>query len=304
MILVTGSEGLIGKTLGSQLEKLNRTFKSFDIRHIKPNDICNKDQITACLQDCEGIVHLAGISRVILGEQNPQKCWLNNAMGTAYVLQTAYKLPHKPWVIYASSREVYGQQEQFPVKETALLKPLNTYALSKAAAEGLVHSYQNQGLRTQILRFSSVYGRVDDHVDRVIPAFCRAALLNKPLRIEGSKNQFDFTHVLDVAAGIIKTIEAIELKEKLPSAIHFTTGIPTTLKETALLACQFSGNDSELTEAPSRNFDVSQFYGDPSLAEKALGWKSTINLQAGIKNLIQAFTQELTVLDGHSYENT
>lgn len=302
MILVTGSEGLIGKTLCAQFKTSNRKFLPFDVKNSISSDITNKQQIKASLDECQGIVHLAAVSRVILGEQQPQQCWLSNVMGTANVLQAAFEHPNKPWLIYASSREVYGQQVQFPVKESSVLKPINTYAYSKFLAESLVNSYRERGLRTQIIRFSSVYGRTDDYVDRVIPAFCRNAILGLPLRLEGGENQFDFTHVSDAVDGLMKAIAAIEAKCQLPAAIHFTTGVPTTILQAASLARSYSKNNSNFIEAPPRNYDVAKFYGDPALAEQTLGWRAVIDIQQGIKKLIADFELELIQSSDHCNE--
>jgi UDP-glucose 4-epimerase len=296
-ILITGSDGLIGKTLQTYLKKNSIPCKEFDISfsnaHANYGDISDKNRIHQQLQDCIGVVHLAAVSRVIWGEKDPERCWHINVNGTQNILEVAYSLPHKPWVIYASSREVYGQQKQFPVKESAILQPLNIYARSKVKAESLVNEYQARGLNTAILRFSSVYGRIDDYFDRVIPAFCRAAVFGNPLNVEGFDNTFDFTHVLDVADGIAKTINLLQRGLRIPSAIHLTTGQPTTLRQVAEFACEITNNKSELLEAPARNFDVARFYGDPNLAYDILNWTSTIDIGHGITQLVNAYQQNI-----------
>lgn len=292
-ILITGLNGLIGKSLYQYLlEKSSYQLKGLDIKfpHSHPSygDINNFDSIQNHLENCDGIIHLAGVSRVVWGEKQPEYCWQTNVIGTQHILEAAYKSSYKPWVIYASSREVYGQQQQFPVIESARLQPLNHYARSKVAAEELIQQYQAKGLRTAILRFSSVYGRVDDYRDRVTPAFCRAAAFNEPLRIEGLQNTFDFTHVEDVVRGIVKTVNKLEQGQTLPP-IHLTTGVPTTLQQLAELACTINNSTSEIIELPPRNYDVTKFYGDPGLARKYLDWIPQIDVTTGVNQLVTAF---------------
>ena len=53
--------------------------------------------------------------------------------------------------------------------------PLNVYARSKVAAGRLVIEAREAGLTTAIVRSSSVYGDVDDHLDHVVPAFAAGA---------------------------------------------------------------------------------------------------------------------------------
>lgn len=298
-LLITGSQGLIGKALCKRLKAISYCIKLFDnsfsVDHPDYGDIICCDTIQKKIKNCHGVVHLAAVSRVIWGEQQPEKCWQTNVTGTQNVLECAYLSLHKPWVIYASSREVYGQQQQFPVTESSPLQPLNIYARSKVAAEEQVQHYQSRGLKTAILRFSSVYGRTDDHQDRVVPAFCRAAALGKPLRIEGAKNTFDFTQIDDVVEGIVKVIEQLEQGYPLPP-IHLTTGQPTTLEELAQLACKASQKQAPFIAAPPRNFDVSKFYGDPSLARAQLGWTPQITIEKGVRQLVTDFLKQETEL--------
>jgi len=102
-----------------------------------------------------GVVHLAAVSRVIDGERDPARCWAVNVEGTRTVVEAAQSSPLRPWVIYASSREVYGQPSALPASEDCDRAPLNVYGRSKVAAEDLVTA---SGLAHAIVRFSNVYG--------------------------------------------------------------------------------------------------------------------------------------------------
>ena len=282
-ILITGSKGLIGNALQSQLKILGFNIAELDLRysreHEKHGDIRDLERLEKLAEGCCGIVHLAAVSRVISGEKNPELCWDVNVNGTYSVLEAALKSSTKPWVIYASSREVYGQQDTLPVNESAPLLPLNIYAKSKVASEKHVLQYRDKGLQTAILRFSNVYGSVDDYVDRVIPAFCRAAAFDGTIRIDGSHNIFDFTYIDDVIVGILKVIEKLEAGNCDLPAIHFTTGKGTTLLEAATFAKKVSNFNINFQETPSRTFDVATFYGDPTLALEQLGWRATVMIE-------------------------
>jgi dTDP-glucose 4,6-dehydratase len=50
-------------------------------------------------------------------------------------LELCKSLPNKPWFIYASSREVYGEQKELPVNESASIDPIHNYAKGKAFIE-------------------------------------------------------------------------------------------------------------------------------------------------------------------------
>jgi len=296
-ILVTGSEGLIGKSLRQYLESKKISVRGLDNKlppnHAEYGDILDKKTVNQAVDGCSGIIHLAASSRVIFGEQTPSACWNYNVDGTTYILEAALNSPKKPWVIYASSREVYGQQEILPVSEDAPLKPMNMYARSKVAAERKVMEAGEAGLLTAILRFSNVFGSVFDHHDRVIPAFCRAALRHQPLRLEGKNNIFDFTFISDVIEGISKASEFLETQARSLPPIHFTTGRGLTLHEAARIIINLANSTSNIIEKTPRAFDVSYFYGDFSRAKSLLNWSPQIAFEEAIKKYLALLTVQL-----------
>lgn len=301
-ILLTGCEGLIGKALRAALLKNTICVKGFDhkVSRIHPDygDILEPSNLNNAVQDCDGIIHLAGVSRVIWGERDPDLCWRSNFGGTQTVLNCALNSPKRPWVLYASSREVYGNQDVLPVKENSPLKPVNIYGRSKVAAEEIVLEVRQKGLNSAIVRFSNVYGSMNDHPDRVIPAFCLAAAMGLPLKVEGSTNTFDFTHVTDVVAGILKIIEKLSQGESNLPPFHFTTGHATSLREAADIANRAGGQKSDIVEGLGRTFDVSNFCGDATQTMGLLNWRPTIFIEEGMGQLLFMFAKNLTTTKG------
>ncbi|MDF2965319.1 MAG: UDP-glucose 4-epimerase [Rickettsiaceae bacterium] len=291
-IAVTGAQGLIGKRLIENLEGTNITIKPIDIRYnageAQQNvDITHYNDIEKVIADCEGVVHLAAVSRVVWGEINPELCFLINVEGTKNIIKACLASKRNPWLIYASSREVYGQQKTLPVIEDASFSPLNHYAKSKCIAEELVNLAAHQGLQTSIVRFSGVFGGLSDHFNRVVPAFCTNALANKPLFVEGEDCLFDFTYVDDAVSGLIKIFyQLFESKGSLVP-IHLTSCQPASLIEIADYIIKLTNSSSEILIKPPRNFDVSKFYGDFSRARSLLGWRPEYTLSKALKKFIE-----------------
>jgi nucleoside-diphosphate-sugar epimerase len=290
-ILVTGSAGLIGRAVVARLRAAGAQTRGLDLRKDAParGDIRDAACLARALADVDGVVHLAAVSRVIWGEQDPPACWAVNVDATRRILDLARAAPRRPWVIYASSREVYGEQDAFPVPESAPPRPLNVYARSKVAAEVLTMQARASGLRSAIVRFSSVYGSVRDHPDRVVPAFAAAAVRGGVLRMEGADNGFDFTHVDDVAAGVVEVARHLHEGERSLPALHFVSGVRTSLRDLAELAASAGASVTHIVEAPPRQFDVRNFHGDPRLAERVLGWRARVPLHDGLAGLVRAF---------------
>ena len=291
-LVITGSSGLIGSAIVHRLESQNVSVVGLDLRPTAGRpavDIADPAAFDGLLEDADGIIHLAALSRVIPAENDPARCHEVNVAATKRLLDAALAAPRQPFVVYASSREVYGQQSSFPVAEDAPLGPMNVYARSKLAAEHLCGEARAAGLATAIIRFSTAYGSVDDHATRVVPAFISAAMRGESLRIDGTSGELDLTHVDDVAQGVLAIAQCLAAGEMALPPIHFVSGTGTTLLALAETAIRLGGNRSGLVVAPPRDFDVSRFIGDPRRAEALLGWRATTPPEVGLARLAADF---------------
>jgi UDP-glucose 4-epimerase len=297
-ILVTGSEGLVGTELARSLCRSGYDVRRFDLRCPPTDpgrgDILNAEEVTEHASQCDGIVHLAAISRVIWGEQDPELCWSTNVAGTQNVLRAALASPRRPWVLFASSREVYGEPDHLPVAEDCQLKPVNVYGRSKAEGERLVLEARQSGLVTAVLRFSNVYGCLEDHPDRVVPAFCQAAAHGTELHVSGRSNLFDFTHIEDVSRGVTALIKMLENGTSDLPPIHLVSGHGVTLSELADLAKQAGEAASRIIELPPRSYNVARFVGEPTRAWELLGWTARIDIADGVRRLVNEFRSSAT----------
>ena len=288
MILITGSSGLLGRALRTRMEALSTGVRTFDILDNEDQDTRNSENLKNAMKGVRGIVHLAAISRVVWAQNNPALCQAVNVAALRDIIEIAASMPQKPWIVFASSREVYGEAASLPVAEDAPLAPVNVYARSKVAGELLMADAREAGLLANVVRFSNVYGCENDHADRVVTAFARTAAYGGTLRLEGADNMFDFTHVDDAANGLARAVLATNSGEAFPP-IHFLTGRGTTLGELAQLAMRSAKAPVDAVLAPSRSFDVARFVGDPSRAAAELGWSARIDIEQGIDDLVGRF---------------
>lgn len=300
-ILITGAEGLVGTALRRNLSRRGDSPITLDLRCPSlrgRGDVRHSDDVKAAIAGCRGVVHLAAVSRVIWGERDPALCTATNVGGTRNVLDAAATSKARPWVIFASSREVYGAPDKLPATEDCPLKPMNIYGRTKVEGERLVEEARAAGVRAATVRLSNVYGSICDHATRVVPAFARAAVRGEPLQIEGSSHTFDFTHIDDTVRGLVSLIDLLDGGAPPPPPIHFLTGQPTTLGALAETCIHLAGSRSVRCEAPSRSFDVSHFYGDFSRARDLLGWSPQVALADGVARLISDFRAELQPVAG------
>jgi nucleoside-diphosphate-sugar epimerase len=291
-VLVTGSAGLIGSRLTAVLRARGDAIVAFDLRACDngggARDIRNAEQLLQAASACDGIIHLAAVSRVVDAESDPGLCHEVNVGGTRNVSRAASELPSRPFVIFASSREVYGNPDALPVTEGHPIRPCNVYGHSKAEAERLIAGLGDAGPNAAILRLPNVYGSTRDHPGRVVPAFARQAALGGHIVVNGPDRRFDFTHVDDVVNAIVRTMDMLSGGARLPP-IQLASGIGTSLGELAQLAATASLRPLDVRVSQARSFDVDGFVGDPALARTLLGWTCATGLESGFRRLVMEF---------------
>jgi UDP-glucose 4-epimerase len=96
-------------------------FRRFDIRHAPLQDTRNRQSLENALEGVAGVVHLAAVSRVIWGERDPVTCHATNVTALQSLVDLC-ATGARPWIVFASSREVYGIVQQLPVQEQAPLR--------------------------------------------------------------------------------------------------------------------------------------------------------------------------------------
>jgi len=288
-ILITGSSGLVGAEMAAALRARGHEVVDYDIARAPADgaveDIRDLRTLDDRMRGCDGVFHLAAVSRVAWGERDPELCHSVNVEGTRRVIEAALAQPRAPWLVFASSREVYGDPDILPVTEDAPMNAANHYGRSKAAGEALVDAARGHGLRTAIIRLSNVYGTANDHADRAVPALLTAAMRGQELRITGQDIFFDFVHVADCVTGMLSAMKRLgDGTADLPP-IQLTTGIPTSLRDLAQKACAVAGREADIVTLPPRSFDVRGFCGIPARAEALLDWRAGISLDEGLARL-------------------
>ncbi|MFW9804867.1 MAG: NAD-dependent epimerase/dehydratase family protein [Candidatus Thorarchaeota archaeon] len=300
-ILVTGSEGLIGRQLVSRLKQLDICVSTLDLLNSTQSethhqgDVRDYNMIKDAVRGVDGVVHLAAISRVRWGFEYPRLCMNVNVQGTLNILEAIRNMNRPPWLVFGSSREVYGNPLKLPVKEDAEYSPTNVYAVSKVSGELLCKSYnQNYGISCIVLRFSNVYGSEMDHSDRVVPRFILSAMTGTPLRLFGGRHTFDFVHLDDAVVGIHRAICLLEESgDQLYESFHLVTGIPTSLEDLASLVVDSSESSSKINLEPPEAYFPSHFYGDTTKARSLLKFEAKTSIEKGIIRLISEYKRYL-----------
>lgn len=303
-ILITGSSGQIGTNLGLHLQRLGHTVFGVDRR---PNTWT--DQIETLLQDLsipyrhfrqgigaaeypanlDAVVHLAAHAKVHQLVQEPDRA-LENITMVYNVLEFCRhnRLP----LIFSSSREVYGDIHRYITEESHadFAFTESPYSASKIAGEALVYSYaQCYDLRYLVFRFSNVYGRYDndlERMERVIPLFIRKIKHGEPIVVYGQEKVLDFTYVDDCVAGITSGLERLVSGEISNHTINLAFGQGNTLVNMARFIAAELGVEPDMTVQPSRVGEVTHYVANIGKAHALLGYNPTTSLREGIHKAV------------------
>lgn len=303
-ILITGSSGQIGTNLGLHLQRLGHTVFGVDKR---PNTWT--DQIETLLQDLsipyrhfaqgigaaeyppdlDAVVHLAAHAKVHQLVQEPDRA-LENITMVYNVLEFCRhnRLP----VIFSSSREVYGDIYRYITEESHadFAFTESPYSASKIAGEALVYSYaQCYDLRYLVFRFSNVYGRYDndlERMERVIPLFIRKIKNGEPIVVYGQDKVLDFTYVDDCVAGITSGLERLVSGEISNHTINLAYGQGNTLVNMARFIAAELGVEPDMTVQPSRVGEVTHYVANIGKAHALLDYNPTTSLSEGIHKAV------------------
>lgn len=293
-VLITGSSGFIGRSLKRKLEKNGVEVVSYDLDDSPSNNIKDFSNLKSKAEGVDGIVHLAAVSQPKLTRQDPLSCININIGGTANVLEAARLSQNgHPWVIFSSTREVFGEAETLPITEKTLRNPVTIYGLTKRVGEDLCRIFsKDYGLKTRVVCFTSVYSGKEDDLNRVVPKFIIQTAKNEPLTINGTGEEiFDFTYIDDATEGIWDCIKEVSGSQKLHDDFLISAGQPVFLKDLAKIIVEETKSKSEIKYAPAQSFSTTRCYADCRKAKEILGFEPKTNIREGIKLVVKEFKE-------------
>jgi UDP-glucose 4-epimerase len=165
------------------------------------------------------------------------------------------------------------------------------YSASKISGEALVYSYaQCYGLRYLVFRFSNVYGRYDNDIERmerVIPLFIRKIRNKEPITVFGRDKMLDFTYVDDCVSGISRGLERLVKGAVSNQTINLAYGQGNSLVKMAEYIAEELDVAPDMTIEPSRIGEVTHYVADISKAREMLGYTPQTPLKEGIQKAVR-----------------
>jgi len=309
-VLLTGSSGQIGTNLALRLQADGHSVFGVDKRQNTWTD-----DFPYLLQDLAGhypafpggiggveypqvdlVVHLAAHAKVHQLVRQPHRA-LENAIMTFNVLEYARRL-NLP-LIFSSTREVYGDVhrfEEYGEEAADFAYTESPYSASKITSEAFIYSYARcYGLSYIVFRFSNVYGRFDNDLERmsrVLPLFIHRIARGEPITVYGGDEKvLDFTYVDDCVDGIARGVYALAEGRVANETINLAYGQGNTLVRAAELIGAEVAAKPQIRFAPSLLGEVTRYVADIRKARDLLEWTPTTPLDAGIPKAVGWFRE-------------
>jgi nucleoside-diphosphate-sugar epimerase len=310
-ILVTGCAGFIGSRVtsllfeqGDEVRGIDNLSDAYDVRMkdwrvenlLVPNsvdwvngDITDLDSVRELIEDFnpDAVINLAARAGVRPSIDNPWVYYDTNVTGTLNLLE-ACKDAGVSRFLLASTSSVYGKN-QMPFSEDAVIDSLlSPYAASKKAAEDLCRSYNYLfDFDVTVFRFFTVYGP-SGRPDMSLFRFVRWIVEGDRLQLNGDgTQQRDFTHVDDVARGVVAAVDRSPGYETINLGSDRPVEINAVIDEIESVV----GKTATIEHHPFPATDVMATWANISRARELLGWEPQVDLQSGVASVVNWYME-------------
>ncbi len=303
-ILVSGGAGFIGSHLCTRLVNEGHDVICLDnfftgskdnIKHLMGNhhfEVVRHDVTYPYSAEVDEIYNLACPASPIHYQHDPIQTAKTSVMGAINMLGLAMSLDAK--ILQASTSEVYGDPIIHPQPESywGNVNPVgyrSCYDEGKRCAETLFMDYYRQNqTRIKIIRIFNTYGpRMLPNDGRVVSNFIIQALNNEDITIYGDGKQTrSFQYIDDLIEGMVRMMDT---EDDFTGPINIGNPNEFPVLELAERVIRMTGSTSKIVFKPLPTDDPKQRQPDIKLAKEKLGWQPTVELEDGLKRMIEYF---------------
>ena len=303
-ILVSGGAGFIGSHLCTRLVNEGHDVICLDnfftgskdnIKHLMGNhhfEVVRHDVTYPYSAEVDEIYNLACPASPIHYQHDPIQTAKTSVMGAINMLGLAMRLDAK--ILQASTSEVYGDPIIHPQPESywGNVNPVgyrSCYDEGKRCAETLFMDYYRQNqTRIKIIRIFNTYGpRMLPNDGRVVSNFIIQALNNEDITIYGDGKQTrSFQYIDDLIEGMVRMMDT---EDDFTGPINIGNPNEFPVLELAERVIRMTGSTSKVVFKPLPTDDPKQRQPDIKLAKEKLGWQPTVELEDGLKRMIEYF---------------
>jgi dTDP-glucose 4,6-dehydratase len=240
------------------------------------------------------VVDFAGQGMVAESWSAPEQWYQTNIVSKVKLHAFLQQKPFLKRYVRISTPEVYGSSENL-ISEEHVYNPSTPYAVSHAATDMSLKAYcQHMNFPVIFGRFSNFYGE-HQQLYRIVPKTILSVLTGQKLSLHGGGTSIRaFIHAEDVARGI----EALLTKGEVGQVYHFSTNEFLSIRNVVERICDKLGAsfDTAVEVSPDRLGKDKAYLMDTQKARAQLGWRETVNFDAGIARTIDWISANLAEL--------
>ncbi len=161
------------------------------------------------------------------------------------------------------------------------------------ASEALAASYLRcYGTPYAVLRFSNVYGRYDndlERLERMLWIFARNVQEQRPVCVFGAEKMLDFTYVDDAVDGLWRCLERLVAgnPQVVGETFNLAYGEGNRLVDVAALIGRTLEQPVSLQLEDSRPGEVTWYVADISKARERLGYAPKVSVREGVPRALK-----------------
>jgi len=300
-MLVTGHTGFKGAwliqllihleipTIGYSLKpEKDSLYQSASLTGLIPErfaDIRDREALQSFVDEHKpsSILHMAAQPLVLKSYKEPEETFSVNVMGTASILDLAFKVSSVTRVGIVTTDKVYKNENQGRrFKENDTLGGKDPYSASKVGTESVVAAWQqiqkfSGGPKTIALRAGNVIGGGDFASDRIVPDLVRARVSSNNIVLRNPESTRPWQHALDPLLGYLSTLDKIEEVSKVAGALNFGPNSESLSVEVLVDTFNKIWNKYPIQKVIEtdlqKELEAKSLELDSTLAEKLTGWR-------------------------------
>lgn len=321
MILVTGGAGFIGSHTCLQLLEEGCELVVLDnLSNSKPEALRRVQQLagkslqfvegdirdaavldTIFHQPIEAVIHFAGLKAVGESVAKPLEYYDNNVTGTLSLLAAMHRHGVRT-LVFSSSATVYGTPASVPIHENFPRSATNPYGRSKLMVEDILCDLATTEpeWNIAILRYfnpvgaheSGQIGEDPNGTPNNLMPFISQVAIGKRASLNVFGNDYptpdgtgvrDYIHVVDLADGHLKALQALQDKGGLIT-VNLGTGQGYSVLDMVKAFETASGKAVPYKITARRPGDIAACWADPTAALETLGWRAQRGIQEMCKD--------------------
>jgi GDPmannose 4,6-dehydratase len=299
LLLAKGYE-VTGMVRRSSAPNLWRVEHLLDRISLRPADLLDQLSLIRVLADVQPdeLYNLAAMSFVPASWDQPMLTGEFNAQGVTRILEAIRQVNPAIRLYQASSSEMFGKVREVPQTEMTPFYPRSPYGVSKAFGHYITVNYrESYGLFACsgiLFNHESPRRGLEFVTRKVSDGVARIKLgLTDHLNLGNLDAKRDWGFAGDYVQAMW-----MMLQQREPDDYVIATGLSHSVRDLVQIAFGHAGLDWEkhvrLDATLIRPAEVDQLVGDPSKAERVLGWEPTVDFRGLVQMMVDADVERLT----------